>query len=712
MYNFKDIFNANFDADIDFLIGKARNEDLAGDGTGSPWHEIVINGLLMGPVSALFDHSDVVADNSDEKAGQSQWLSALKTLAKDMNWGDRFKGSFAKGFTYTSAEDAGRGQDGEYYKYIGSDPFPKSVTAGLDPVTFPSEYELSKVTDHNNGTKRNEVGAHDDIYTRTKTIADLLTEDIPAGVQVAISDRLNAICKISNVGGVGEVAQLNNGRYVVDINPVIRVETYGDIGQGDDDTEAFEKALERAKSKGGGKVTCEFYPNGITLSRTIYVPQNVELNMSFNEIKPVAISSGGTYTSSAVVIVGNPSVEPRAFNCKLKNAKVLYSSNNSNFPARPLSIINASNSMIEYCTSIKANDRCFSVDDGANNIVQYCYAEDPRFHCFATDDGAERAIFQFNRTHNSKGTVSGDSYCFDISAENNNNNPCIVRFNYSTEGQRFFKGQQQAALVYGNYIEKFDDASRTTMVVGYGQGIHIFNNVMVDCAAPWLIGSGADGPATEAYIHDNILINRTVPIQTLLVISQDVKNIVYKNNYHVHIANFTANTRLADFDRSLAEGFQFTNNEFYITGTTVNNTCFRVDNLNGANFSYNTIHTSHDVALLWVAGSDNDIESNRFKTQNAAIDSVRIIPAGNVITNNRTRGGRFRVDDQQGNFMSGNYAEVWNANTTPDGEPQQGSGTPVGSALPRNIGDEYLDTVGSVFYKADGLTNNDWVALN
>lgn len=142
MKDFKQVFNANFDTDVGYLVGKARNEDIEGDGTGTPWHQIVINDLMMGPVSALFNHSDVVADNSDEKAGQSQWVDALKTLAKDMNWGDRYKGSFTKGFTYTSEDDVGRRQDGEYYKYIGSDPLPKSVPAGLNPVNFPTEYAL------------------------------------------------------------------------------------------------------------------------------------------------------------------------------------------------------------------------------------------------------------------------------------------------------------------------------------------------------------------------------------------------------------------------------------------------------------------------------------------------------------------------------------------------------------------------------------------
>ena len=140
---FTQVFPNNFDVDSDYPIGKAKNEVVQGDGLGTPWHEIVINDMLTGAIGALFDHSDVVADNSDEKAGNSQWLSAVKTLAQDMNYGENFKGSFAKGFTYTSADDIGRGQDGGYYEYIGSDPFPKSIPAGLDPSTVPADYVVT-----------------------------------------------------------------------------------------------------------------------------------------------------------------------------------------------------------------------------------------------------------------------------------------------------------------------------------------------------------------------------------------------------------------------------------------------------------------------------------------------------------------------------------------------------------------------------------------
>jgi hypothetical protein len=43
---------------------------------------------------------------------------------------------------------------------------------------------------------------------------------------------------------------------------------------------------------------------------------------------------------------------------------------------------------------------------------------------------------------------------------------------------------------------------------------------------------------------------------------------------------------------------------------------------------------------------------------------------------------------------------------------RQGAATPAGSVLPYSIGDEYFDSTGTKWYKATGLTNTDWVALN
>jgi len=43
---------------------------------------------------------------------------------------------------------------------------------------------------------------------------------------------------------------------------------------------------------------------------------------------------------------------------------------------------------------------------------------------------------------------------------------------------------------------------------------------------------------------------------------------------------------------------------------------------------------------------------------------------------------------------------------------QSGSGSPSGSITPNFIGEEYLNTSGNHWYKAHGLTNTDWTALN
>jgi len=41
----------------------------------------------------------------------------------------------------------------------------------------------------------------------------------------------------------------------------------------------------------------------------------------------------------------------------------------------------------------------------------------------------------------------------------------------------------------------------------------------------------------------------------------------------------------------------------------------------------------------------------------------------------------------------------------------EGTGSPVGSVVPRRVSDLYLDTSGNAFYRSYGLTNNDWQAL-
>lgn len=74
----------------------------------------------------------------------ANYTKVLVSLITDASiYDDRYKGTFASGLTFSESDDVGRGQDGKYYEYIGSDPLPVSVTAGTDPSSLPSDYQLA-----------------------------------------------------------------------------------------------------------------------------------------------------------------------------------------------------------------------------------------------------------------------------------------------------------------------------------------------------------------------------------------------------------------------------------------------------------------------------------------------------------------------------------------------------------------------------------------
>lgn len=72
------------------------------------------------------------------------------------------------------------------------------------------------------------------------------------------------------------------------------------------------------------------------------------------------------------------------------------------------------------------------------------------------------------------------------------------------------------------------------------------------------------------------------------------------------------------------------------------------------------------------------------------------------------------IDSNAGATVSGgavaNVDPTWEARL--NSKVRTGTATPVSSIVPVAIGQEFYDTVGAKFYKAFGLTNADWVALN
>lgn len=80
----------------------------------------------------------LVTTTSEPFIGNSNWELID---SEDLNWGDRLIGHFAKGFTYSETGQVGKGQDGNYYTYVGVGAPNKVVTTG----TVPSEPDYKQV---------------------------------------------------------------------------------------------------------------------------------------------------------------------------------------------------------------------------------------------------------------------------------------------------------------------------------------------------------------------------------------------------------------------------------------------------------------------------------------------------------------------------------------------------------------------------------------
>lgn len=621
--------------------------------------------------------------------------------------------NYAAGIEITQYNQIVRDTSGEFWRLSGPIALPYVTTgAGLPEAgVFVSAGDAVL----RQQLQSNTVGQGSDLLAHTGT-PDTVTE--------ALNKRAIYVGSVAELEGlpspsIGQEAIVSGSPFKYDgaawvpSGGYITASAFGAVGDGvTDDTEAFKAALLFAKNIGGCEVVAVYSSAGYVLSETLYVSDNVTLDFSQNELLPVAVSAGGSYTANALIILGNPSPEPWAKNPKLKRAHLSYATNDADFPARPFSIIGAEYPVIQFCRCIQPNDTCFIAYDSIHAVFEFNYAENPRFHGFGTTDGADRAIFQYNFCKDITGAISGDSFCFDMSAENANNFPCIVRHNYAVNGLRFFKGQQQAAEVYGNYMENFSSADDQTVVLGYGTGIHFYNNTMVDCASPFLIGSGVDGPLKESTIFNNRIINRTVPVRNLISMAQDVENVKYENNYHIHSADFVANSSYIVLDRPLAKNLSISDNEFYITGTPANNTFMQITELNGAFFERNKIVTSHTNVVYWVGGAGNQINNNYVESTGALDTTFRVAPGGNTVKDNTVL-GRFRIDGYLTTNYTGNIANQWIISPEND-RPQSGAGDPVTTnpTTPRFAGDSYIDTSANGVYFSVGTTSSDWVLIS
>jgi hypothetical protein len=132
--------------------------------------------------------ADVVEGTSDTVLNPrtGKYDKSVKYVIDSIDWS--YVGKFADGVTFTKKTDFAIDADGTQWIYTGSLPF--SATAG----TVPNEptYQVVHVSDHNQTTNRNAVGAHDQIYRRKTTVAEIESGVFSVGDILEVSDRANA----------------------------------------------------------------------------------------------------------------------------------------------------------------------------------------------------------------------------------------------------------------------------------------------------------------------------------------------------------------------------------------------------------------------------------------------------------------------------------------------------------------------------------------
>lgn len=244
--------------DVNFPVsGKAKNISSAGDNTGTPWIEDIINDRSFGWQERILSIAGIVPNGLEENASQSQISEAIEILIKIVSSGYNAVGSFRWGLVYTSDNDVGIYQ-GKAYKYVGGDSYPVTVPANTVDPSVASDYEeaiynpASNINLLDGGDLQSQSDAKDGLTLEEainyKGIASLI------GSRVWITDRqawFDVVLSSSfsgNGDGMDELTSAANATYGLKLNQLNGCVTLQSLGSLNDEsidsTNQYDRACE------------------------------------------------------------------------------------------------------------------------------------------------------------------------------------------------------------------------------------------------------------------------------------------------------------------------------------------------------------------------------------------------------------------------------------------------------------------------------------
>lgn len=217
-------------ADGDYPLGSFKNDSIPGAEDGTPLDAVWANDYA-GFDAELFAQAGIVPNGSADKLGASQRMDAVKKVSSLQaaillieQWGYTYKGTFAKGFTYSQVGDVGVDADFNAWIYVGAGAPNKVVSAG----TVPSEplYQVIHVSSLQALSGLTEPSDLSQRVPYSTTVAEIATGVFKVGDMLRIRSRDDATFDVLTEGsyivngfdilnaGAGKVAVLHGIGYV------------------------------------------------------------------------------------------------------------------------------------------------------------------------------------------------------------------------------------------------------------------------------------------------------------------------------------------------------------------------------------------------------------------------------------------------------------------------------------------------------------------